>query len=386
MQGGERYQRGMLAEEHARAIAAQLGVKDFVYLPVLEAKGATQREISDGILICGQEGVILQVKARQSPERDTPERAAKWVLKHASAASRQADGTRRRLADAREVTFKSLRGFERTLSTPGAWSAVVILDHPAAPANLEMPASTATLWITLDDWHALHWQLRSTAAVIAYVKRALASGIRPALGSERDRYLALAQADAEALGGPHSVPALPLGALTEQDAAAALVDDLIEKVWPQDGPIAWKDPDDYRAIVELLDRIPPAMRASLGRKLIATLDAAIQASGRRSFLLYDTSQDARLLFVCDVMQADDPEDRLMREITLLASVRQHQAIESGADPDSMTLAIGIFQSPGRGRQYSFALIGSPPPPVPKELRAQIERDYGVLRGHTIEAA
>jgi hypothetical protein len=30
------------------------------------------------------------------------------------------------------------------------------------------------------------------------------------------------------------------------------------------------------------------------------------------------------------------------------------------------------------------LIGSPPPPVPEDLRAQIERDYGILRGRTIE--
>jgi hypothetical protein len=381
-----RHQRGNRAEEHAREIAAKLGVEDFVYLPVLEAKGATQREISDGVLICGHEGVILQVKARRSPEGDTPDRARKWVLKHAKAAKRQADGTRRRLAESREVTFQSLRGFERTLKGVAGWPAVVILEHPGAPAGLEMPPGTTTMWITLADWQALHWELRSTAAVIGYVRRALDCGVRPPLGLERDRYLVLAEADAQAGGGPHSVPALPLQALSPEDSAfAALIDDLIEKVWPQDGPIAWSDPDDYRAIVELLDRIPPAMRARLGRKIIATLEAAIVAVRRRSFLLYDTSQDARLLFLCDVMQPNDREDRLMSEIALLASVRQHQAIESGADPEGMTLAIGIFHSARHGRQYSFALIGSPPPAVPKELRDQIEREYGVLRGHTIES-
>ena len=74
----------------------------------------------------------------------------------------------------------------------------------------------------------------------------------------------------------------------------------------------------------------------------------------------------------------------MAEITLLASVRQHQALESGADPNSVTLAIGIFNAGERGRQYSFAFNGSPPPAVPDDLRAQIERDYGILRGRTIE--
>ena len=68
------------------------------------------------------------------------------------------------------------------------------------------------------------------------------------------------------------MPLLPLVVLEPEDALyAALIDDLIEKVWPQDGPIAWREPDEYRAIVERLDRIPPAMRARLGRKIIATL-------------------------------------------------------------------------------------------------------------------
>ena len=178
---------------------------------------------------------------------------------------------------------------------------------------------------------------------------------------------------------------LPTGGLDPDEALyAALIDDLIEKVWPQDGPIAWREPDEYRAIVERLDRIPPAMRATLGRKIGATLDEAIATDGRRSFLLYDTSQEARILFVCDVLGDRQPEDRLMVEITLLASVRQHQALESGADPNGVTLAIGILNAGERGRQYSFAFIGSPPPPVPDDLRAQIERDYGILRGGTIE--
>ena len=178
---------------------------------------------------------------------------------------------------------------------------------------------------------------------------------------------------------------LPIGVLEPEEALyVALIADLIEKVWPQDGPIPWREPDEYRAIVEHLDRIPPAMRATLGRKIVATLDEAIATDDRRSFLLYDTSQEARILFVCDVLGDRQPEDRLMSEITLLASVRQHQALEDGADPNGITLAIGIFHAGERGRQYSFAFIGSPPPAVPSDLRAQIERDYGILRGRTIE--
>jgi hypothetical protein len=353
---------------------------------LLEAKGATQREVSDGMLICGDDGLIMQVKARDEPHRDTPARAEQWILKNAEAARRQADGTRRRLAQSRTVTFTSLRGYTRTLSAVENWPAVVILDHPPAPARVELPRSGDTLWITATDWSALHLQLRSTAAIISYVSRALGSGLHPSLGGEEARYLALAHADEEAYGGPRSVPMLPLRPLDAQDAPyAALVDDLIERVWPHDGPIPWQEPDEYRLIVERLDRILPAMRVTLGRKLMATLRAAIEAYDRRSFLLLDTAQNARLLFVCDVLHEGDHEERLLGEITLLASVRQQQALESGADPDSVTLAVGILHSE-RGRQYSFAHIATPAPPIPDDLRATIERDYGVLRGNTIDRA
>ena len=47
---------------------------------------------------------------------------------------------------------------------------------------------------------------------------------------------------------------LPTEVLAEPESVyAALIDDLIEKVWPQDGPIPWQDPDEYRLIVERLD-------------------------------------------------------------------------------------------------------------------------------------
>jgi len=327
----------------------------------------------------------MQVKAREAPDLDSPARAEQWIRKNAEAARRQAEGTRRRLAQSRSVTFTSLRGYTRTLSAIEGWPAVVVIDHPSAPLQIQLPQSADTLWITIEDWHELHDHLRSTAAVIAYVKRALESGLHPPLGGEADRYLALAQADAAAHGGASSMPMLPIGLLEPEEALyAALIDDLIERVWPQDGPIPWREPDEYRAIVERLDRIPPAMRATLGRKIVATLDEAIATDDRRSFLLYDTSQEARILFVCDVLGDRQPEDRLIVEITLLASVRQHQAHESGADPNGVTLAIGILHAGERGRQYSFAFIDSPPPPVPNDLRAQIERDYGILRGGTIE--
>ncbi len=375
---------GLQAEQRVREIAGLLGVADFVYVPVLESKGSSQREISDGMLICGQDGLIIQVKTRSADQDDDADRAQRWIRKNADAARRQADGTRRRLSQAQDVTFTSLRGYTRTLSGIEGWPAVVIIEHPGIPERLVLEQSSDTIWMTLDDWRELHVRVRSTAAVISYVSRALASGLHPALGCEAERYLALASADAAAPGGPASYPMLPATALEGSEAAfAALIDDLIEKVWPQDGPIPWRDPDDYRLIVERLDRIPPAMRARLGAKVAATLQEAVAAGRRRSFSAIDTSQNARLAFVCDVLRDGEREERLLAEVALLANVRQHQALEGGEDPDSVTLAVGILDQDGRGRQYSFVHVATPPPDVPDDLRAQIEHEYGVLSGRSI---
>jgi hypothetical protein len=68
------------------------------------------------MLICGDDGLIMQVKARDEPHRDTRARAEQWIRKNAEAARGQADGTRRRLAQSRTVTFTSARGYTRTLS------------------------------------------------------------------------------------------------------------------------------------------------------------------------------------------------------------------------------------------------------------------------------
>src|SRR5262245_48589807 len=92
---------GTERESQVRDIAAKLGVADFVYSARPVPKGAGQREASgDGLLLVGDRGAILQVKARD-PARgvaDSAERAAAWIRKHAAKAAEQGVGTRRELA------------------------------------------------------------------------------------------------------------------------------------------------------------------------------------------------------------------------------------------------------------------------------------------------
>jgi hypothetical protein len=261
---------GLEVEEYARQLAAGLGVPDFVYRPAATRKGSGDREISDGLLVAGERGLILQVKSR-APDvaaTDSRERASSWIAKSAAAAVRQAEGSRRSLMAESGLRFVSMRGYERALPRGDDWPAVVLIDHPNAPP-IELPDEPNVLYISTRDWMNLHDRLRSTAAVIEYANRALASGLRPPLGQEHQRYIRLAEADAKYAWRPGSLPIIPLERLTEEELlAVAVFDELVEKVAdPSNRP--WTE-DNYLQVVELLDSQPVLLRATIGAKMIDT--------------------------------------------------------------------------------------------------------------------
>jgi hypothetical protein len=370
---------GTEVEDYARRLAGGFGVVDFVYEPIIEERGSGSREISDGLLICGEDGLIMQVKSRQ-PEQashDTPERAESWLRRHASEGADQAAGTRRRLTSGGSTTFRSLRGYERTLDSVRPWPAVVILEHPAAPPNVQIEQRESTLFLTLGDWYALNERLRSTAAVIQYVERTLAVKPHPPLGGEQLRYDALAQADATAIGGAY--PLLPARSLDEDARIhAAFVEDLIEKVWAQDGELSWQDPDEYRLIVEVLDRVLPAARATLGNRMLRTFLVSVQTHGRRSFLVKDQFQNAVFAFVYDVVR--NASAKIHRaQVVALTSVRHQQALETGAGTDLKTLGVGILHDDALGRQYTFVLARGQLD-VSAEVTMKINDEFGLFDG------
>jgi SEC-C motif len=381
-------QGGQQREEYSRRLAGALGVPDFVYEPAVEAKGRGQREISDGLLVCGGEGVILQVKSRRpdSAATDTDAKAESWIRKGAEDALRQVLGTRRRLDGSKSVRVRSLRGFTREIFDAGGWPGVVVLDHPRIPDGIVLEQFDDIYWTTLDDWFELHDWLRSTAAVIGYVQRALRCGLHPPLGYESLRYFRLADADDRAHGGPTSRPLLPPRPIEGRDRLfASIIDDWIEHVWPQDGPYTWRDPDEYRRIVELLDRIPPAFRVELGRKAFHTLRAMDERRRRRSFFFRVTSLNARFLFVADAAERyEDPETQFMAEVGCLGLVRHAQAVEAG-EPSAPTLAVARLEDRGRGCLYNFVYIEGPPSDVDQEVRWAISSTYGIYNGTGITA-
>ena len=376
---------GSNVERYTRHMSGVLGVPDFVYIPVIEGKGTATRELSDGLLAVGADGLIIQVKSRDPGKapQDDPSKAERWVRKAVKKALRQARGTRRRMI-AGATEFVSMRGYAREFAPGTDWLAVIVVAHANLPSGISLSAEDDALVIALGDWLALHERLRSTAAVIDYVRRALALSASPDLEAEEERYMLLASADAVAPGGANSVPLLPLRSLEGQSELDALfVKDLIEKVWPEDGELPWKDPDEYRRIVEALDRLPPLIKVEVGRKLRETFLDMSSARGRRSFLVFDSSQSGVFAFVFDVADNWDDAFAFAAEVGAVACVRHVHAIEAELNA-RFTLGVGVLDHDKKGRQYWFVLAEGDPLDV-AAVRGDIEFRYGIFDGSSIVA-
>ncbi len=384
----EAFAQGHLVEESVRLIAGWYGVPDFVYRPVQHAVRSGTREVSDGLLVAGDRGVIVQVKSRDRSRAvmDSPQRAEAWCAKEGARGADQGRGTRRTISGG-AVRVRSLRGYERVLPAAKNWPIVVVLDHRNAPPVTFLD-SADILFISYADWRELHELIRSTVGVIDYVERALSSGISVALGLESRRYRALAAADsAWAEEIPTGVPILPAGRMAAADRQAAdFFDELVEKVADSRGAIGWDD-QNYLLIVEQLDQVPVGTRARLGTKLIATLEKVSPRQPSHGFWYGDRQSSARLCFRCELFErtthGPDGEDFLIT-LTSYCALRHSQAIEAGWNPEVPTLAIGLLHDPMKGTRYVFAsLRGDDLPCLPDDVREALERQYGVFTGDAV---
>jgi len=193
-------QDGTAVEEATRAAAGRWGLRDPVMKPKVFAKGSGRRELGDGTILAGPRGISLQVKAR-GVAGDTPEEAARWTLKHAAQGLRQARGTIRTTMLNPAVELTNLRG--RTVLVRGrsvAWLPVVVIDHPDPPPTGVIPAPDPkgpSVVLTRRDWEFLWDQLRSATAIVDYIHRVAEEKEPIELGAESNRYLDLAEKDAE---------------------------------------------------------------------------------------------------------------------------------------------------------------------------------------------
>jgi hypothetical protein len=273
---------GDAAEAAAHDAAAIWGLPDFVFLPGTAAVGSGTREVGDGILIVGKLGVVIQVKARETPT-DDPEKERRWLEKNTAAGIRQGNGTVRKLKEQpRELTNLRNRSVEID-GNAHRWLVVVVLDHAAPPDDVTPPHDEAkhpTVVLLRRDWEFLFDQLKSTYAVVQYLARVAGEPI--ALGKEPLRYYDLAQEDAATTPAPFpaellaggevvSEPLLPLAPVAHSDRRAhAMVRAIFEDIAAT--RLREATEQDRLRVLSELDGLPVAQRARIGQFVLDAMD------------------------------------------------------------------------------------------------------------------
>lgn len=283
-------QDGTVVENAVRAAAGSWGLRDLVLRPKVFAKGSGIRELGDGTILAGPRGISLQVKAR-GVTGDTPEKATNWILKNAAHGLRQARGTIRTALLNPAVELTNLRGRPVTIrGSSVAWIPVVVIDHPNPPPTGVIPARDPkgpSVVMTRRDWEFLWDQLRSATAIVDYIHR-VAEEDPLELGAESDRYLDLAEKDAQA--PPNKLPdwipetealrtSLPL--LPHDPAGSAdrfghsIFQGILEDIANTDFT---GEEADRLMLLSHIDRVPVAARAELGRLLLQRLIRCAESS------------------------------------------------------------------------------------------------------------
>ncbi|WP_433789739.1 hypothetical protein [Actinoplanes sp. CA-252034] len=185
---------GPAAEDATRQAAATWGLPDFVFRSIQQASGSGVRELGDAILMAGDLAAVVQVKARTERGQNL-QRERSWLDSRIVKAARQAVGTIRKLGTKPAITLINERDRGIEIRPAGkTWLSVVVIDHPGVPDYV--PREHATVLLRR-DWDFLFDQLRSTVAVLQYLKRV--EGLDPvALGDETIRYYELVHRDSVA--------------------------------------------------------------------------------------------------------------------------------------------------------------------------------------------
>lgn len=372
---------GLEVEELARQHAADFGVPDFVYDPVVLQEGSRRREVSDGLLIARSRGLILQSKVRKPGKADSVDRLTGWLDKQIDGAIGQINGTRRTLAGS-PIKLVSRSGLPLTLAEEGSssWPGVVLVDTGATPVPDGYTvdhSNTGCVVLTHDDWLTLHQYVRSTIGVIEYVNRLLDEGVpSPGLGREYERYALLAAADAAAVRDGGGYPYLPAEPVTPADERfLALFDEWIEKDLnnPEATPAA---PDSLRRAIEVIDAVPVSLRVALGQALLDRVRRSFQENRTTSGVLATTGSSDRILFFHGHQRNFPSEADWEAEIFAYATVR-HTELESIRGPGA-TLLLARMATSTRASAHTFVYLNERSLEVPDPIRRDVLNRRGVL--------
>ena len=375
---------GTASEEAARRYAADLCVPDFVYEPVIVSKGNARREVSDGLLISQERGVILQTKARNPNAHRDLDRQIAWARRQVCKAANQVRGTRRTLASATELQLTSRRGRSLTLSADSerAWPGVVLLDMPHCPSGVDATCDDPeTIVMTLDDWYALNDLVRSTSGVIEYVHRAIdAQTLQIELGKEAVRYANLAAADDETVRQEGGYPVLPSTGLSpREEQVIATLDDWIDSdIAVAAGPNGDLDLDATRRAIEVIDAIPVAVRVETAGTLLHRVREADVVGHAVSGVCQIPPSHHRLLFFFD-QAANWSSSEHFSAYVFAYTVTRHEELDDLYGP-GVSLLLARMNTESGHVFRTFVLIegNAAELQLPKDVRRSVLERHGML--------
>ncbi|MGY1714071.1 hypothetical protein ACI78R_06410 [Geodermatophilus sp. SYSU D01106] len=370
---------GTAVEEATRAAAGRWGLRDLVLQPKVFAKGNGIRELGDGTILAGPRGISLQVKAR-GVTGDTPEKATRWTLKNAAQGLRQARGTIRTALLNPAVELTNLRG--RNVAIRGrsvAWVPVVVVDHPDLPPAGVIPPTDPkgpSVVLTRRDWEFLWNQLRSATAIVDYIHRVADDRDPLELGAESNRYLDLAEKDAQAppaempdwipeTGAINtSHPLLPYDPAAAADRFGhAIFQQILEDIADTDFT---GDETERITLLSNIDRVAVGERAELGRLLLRRLTRCAQVApdGHRMDhrIMYIDMGSFQLTFTT-MSQLTDYHLEIYRSWLLLR--RQDFLQKSGARGPIYPWTVGVLLTPRADglRPWDTTAISTNGPPA-----------------------
>ncbi len=359
---------GPAAEASTKRLAVKWGLHDFLFHGPHISKGrGRSREVGDVLVVVGDVGLVLQVKSRGAAVASRV-KEANWCTKQIPIAVSQATGTLRKLGSNERMQLENMRG--RRIEIPVcdiSWLSVVILDHPGV-SDFVPDASCPVL--LLRDWRFLFDQLKSTRAVVDYLRR-IAELPPIHLGDEPARYHQLAAADASAAPGPlpggHMVPgaqhvSLPLlshePANGDDEGTYWVLRQICEDIAVSGGFGRDVDEADRLTVLAAIDSLPVGYRSSLGSILLDRLDAARRAGPDESMWHFKCVSGIGPQLLFGVVAITEPK-LLAAKLASYVSLRHEQLRE--ADPlfgESLSVAIALSPSDDRQPPWDATLTAT----------------------------
>lgn len=366
--------RGPAAEEAARDSASRWGLPDFVFQPETVQRGNATREVGDGTIVCGNRGLAVQVKARTAAT-DQTDRERSWILKKGKEGARQAAGSVRTVQRS-PIAHANLRG--RSIPIDGntvQWVGMVIIDHDSPPDDLSVYTEVVNIPYVVvfrREWEFLFDQLRSTSAVVDYFHRIAEYHTEP--GDHVADYYELALADEQT--GPDlsnsripaslrnsaiqtSHPVLPVAPASVADEYGArmyrqLLEDIAESPWE-------REESDRLHVLCLLDKLPVAERARMGRRLLTHLGRAPQVetgTNRWDFRRYLLGNTYLHLAYCVCNQFTDLHKEAFRRWVMLRHHEWTTELEPEIRDQSTTVAVMLTPRHDRIRPWDTSVFAA----------------------------